>query len=302
MKKSTLIILIISIVIILVLIAFLIINVNTQNTSSNNSEMTSNVQNTENQIKDGKQNQIQNDGTEQVDQFSEENLAKWESLIIDYYDMNSSFIPEVIQSTMDQEGNLVIEIYQTYQDLQNENLLDYFKVDKITGKVTNKKGNEVNLEVKKQEETSNIKSVKFNDNACIAIGYLNDKNEFEFAQKYFSNENEYNSIKQLDMRTVGVNQSGLNKFIIIPKDDDVKITVRTCVQNENGENELDQIALKDHTGCLALYTDEIENVPKLGIQFEYKGYKSSFLLSFNGYNNKLDLTGNEAEVMDISIY
>lgn len=239
-------------------------------------------------------NQIINNESEE---FNEKTMAEWESLVRDYYDANMNFVPEVIQFTIDQKSNLVIEIYKTYQDFQKEQMNNYIMVEKGTNKITNKDGEEIKLQLEEKAETINL---KFNDSQFVAIGVTTAENEFELAQKYFLTESQYRKTKEVNAKIS--DEANYNKFMIIPKDNDVKISVYKCTINAEGKVSLNDEIIENHTGNLIVMTDQVQTKAQICLKIEYKGNTNNIPLQINSSNKKLDFSKFEKDVKDISIY
>lgn len=153
--------------------------------------------------------------------------------------------------------------------------------------------------------TTNGTTIKFNDNQCLAIGYVLESNIDEFIHNNFYNTYTYNNLEVLDSRSADSREKGIgNCFVIIPKTKDVKITLYNCFINEQGELELDNTLIKDYTTPFIILDDYLAETttPEMCIKFEYKGFEEMFPIVFSGMDGKLDLTGVEQEVKDISVY
>ena len=151
---------------------------------------------------------------------------------------------------------------------------------------------------------SEIKT-NFSDNQCLAIGYVLDSNIDEFIHNNFHNNYTYNNLEVLDYRSADSREKKIgNCFVIIPKSEDVKITLYSCFINEQGELELDNTLIKNYTTPFIILDDYLAETttPELCIEFEYQGFEEMFPIVFSGMDGKLDLTGVEQEVKDVSIY
>lgn len=153
--------------------------------------------------------------------------------------------------------------------------------------------------------TTNGTTINFNDNQCLAIGYVLDSNIDEFIHNNFHNNYTYNNLEVLDYRSADSREKEIgNRFVIIPKSEDVKITLYSCFINEQGELKLDNTLIKNYTTPFIILDNYLAETttPELCIKFECNGFEETFPIVFNGMNGKLDLTGVEQEVKDISIY
>ena len=215
-----------------------------------------------------------------------------------YYNETNNFIAEI--STEDD----VVEVYEFNPDTLIAIREDRVAIDFINGEF---------LETK----------IRFSDNQCLAIGYVLDSNRDEFVRNNFYNDHVYSSLEPLensddfyysylfnsfemfDYRTEKSrnNRTG-NCFVIIPKSEEVKITLYNCFINEQGELELDNTLIKEYTKPFIVLDDYLAetSTPELCIEFEYNGFQEIFPIVFSGMDGKLDLTGVEDEVKDISVY
>ena len=153
--------------------------------------------------------------------------------------------------------------------------------------------------------TTNGTTINFNDNQCLAIGYVLDSNIDEFIHNNFHNNYTYNNLEVLDYRSADSREKEIgNHFVIIPKSEDVKITLYSCFINEQGELELDNTLTKDYTKPFVILDDYLAETttPEMCIKFEYQGFEEMFPIVFSGMDGKLDLKGVEQEVKDISVY
>lgn len=93
-----------------------------------------------------------------------------------------------------------------------------------------------------------------------------------------------------------------NRFVIVPLTNMVNVTVYDCFINEQDKIEKDNILVSNTTEPFIILDDYIEYIPTLIVSFEYKGTVKEFPIVFSGMDGKLDLTGVEDEVKDISVY
>ena len=215
-----------------------------------------------------------------------------------YYNETNNFIAEI--STEDD----VVEVYEFNPDTLIAIREDRVAIDFINGEF---------LETK----------IRFSDNQCLAIGYVLDSNRDEFVRNNFYNDHVYsslepldnnddfyysylfNSLEMFDYRTEESRNNGTgNCFVIIPKSEEVKITLYNCFINEQGELELDNTLIKEYTKSFIVLDDYLAETttPEMCIEFEYNGFHETFPIVFSGMDGKLDLTGVEEEVKDISVY
>ena len=157
------------------------------------------------------------------------------------------------------------------------------------------KGDNQNKTNTSVEEKSNIK-IKFSNDECLAVGFIPTGKEEKMYKKCFENQQNENIIK--------VNNGDAYKFIVIPKDDKIKIKVWSCEIGDDGELYTNNIISEYNKGPILLSTHEFEYIPNVAIECTNEETGIQFLLpiTFNGYDGKLSLYGNEDNVLDISIY
>lgn len=137
--------------------------------------------------------------------------------------------------------------------------------------------------------------VDFPGQTFLAVACVPDFNEPAFAQKYFPNGG-YD-----DMTTIDT--GGEMRFVVIPKDENVKFSVYPCIINDEYEIEKAEPAyISNCSGCLKIKAMKVEYIPHLCIVFEYNGFEGMLPLTFEGQEGHLDLSGCEKEVVDVTIY
>lgn len=157
------------------------------------------------------------------------------------------------------------------------------------------KGDNQNKTNTSVEEKSNIK-IKFSNDECLAVGFIPTGKEEKMYKKCFENQQNENIVK--------VNNGDAYKFIVIPKDDKIKIKVWSCEIGDDGELYTNNIISEYNKGPILLSTHEFEYIPNVAIECTNEETGIQFLLpiTFNGYDGKLSLYGNEDNVLDISMY
>lgn len=139
----------------------------------------------------------------------------------------------------------------------------------------------------------------YNDHVYSSLETL-DNNDDSYCSYLF------NSLEMFDYRTEESKNNGTgNCFVIFPKLEEVKISLYNCFINEQGELvKLDNALIKEYTKPFIVLDDYLAetSTPELCIEFEYNGFQEIFPIVFSGMDGKLDLTGVEDEVKDISVY
>lgn len=147
--------------------------------------------------------------------------------------------------------------------------------------------------------------IEFEENQILAIGYAPDIKLNEFIENNFITKAVFENLLTLDYRKEEsrINGDG-NRLVIIPKTSDVEVEIYNCYINENGEAKIvDQWGetLKEGFVLLQEYMAE-STLPELCIKVKYHGVEDIIPISFSGEDGKLNLTGHEKLVKDISIY
>ena len=133
-----------------------------------------------------------------------------------------------------------------------------------------------------------LSKVKFNENECLAIGYVLDENLEEFNEKYF---NSTENLKVYDFRSdISKNIEAGDRFILIPKSEDVKISIYSCLFTDEGKLELDNLLLNNYNQPLILLDDYTEYIPRLCVKVKYNDLEEQFYIQFSGEDGKLVLT------------
>jgi len=240
------------------------------------------------------------------------------------YGPDSEYNPRFWGYNLEEINQLIEQYYGNYRGIYNINaycyygqddilratvatekeIVDEYTFDEETGDAVNVATGEIVYFFGTETYIQSIKTkVDFLDNECIAIGYVTDLNEEKFIDKYF-NDGDYGQIPYYDFRSpVYQNTSGYgNKFVIIPKNGDVEITVYDCYLDEDGNLYTDNTLIQSIAEPFILLDDYIEYVPKMCIKFQYNGFEEMFPITFSGEDGTLDLSGYEMEVKDISLY
>lgn len=155
------------------------------------------------------------------------------------------------------------------------------------------------------EFKANLKD-EYEGNYRLAIGYVSDLFYHDFINQNFYSESDFDSLEIHDFRYPDNRKDGYgNRFVIVPLTNMVNVTVYDCFINEQGELvKLDNALIKEYTKPFIVLDDYLAetSTPELCIEFEYNGFQEIFPIVFSGMDGKLDLTGVEDEVKDISVY
>ena len=239
-------------------------------------------------------------GTENTgNSFKGYSFDEWEQMVKKFYNSyDKTDIKEVI-CKYDENNNFTIDAATSYE------VCGEFVLDNATGYAKEKTSKVVidfidGVIITELKGESNI----FSGDTCLAIAYIEGKNENEFIDKYFETEKVFYSITRYDFRDTLERQSQYeDKFIFVPKNKDVKISVYDCSINNNGELVKKNRLVDSSSEAFMLLEKVAESTtPMYVIEYSYKGSTSEFPLVFSGADGKLDLTENESKVKDISIY
>lgn len=147
--------------------------------------------------------------------------------------------------------------------------------------------------------------IEFEENQILAIGYAPDIKLNEFIENNFITKAVFENLLTLDYRKEESRINGNeNRLVILPKTSDVEVEIYNCYINENGEAKIvDQWGetLKEGFVLLQEYMEE-STTPELCIKVKYHGVEDIIPIAFSGEDGKLNLTGHEKVVKDISIY
>lgn len=222
--------------------------------------------------------------------FGEYKTSEWEGMIKEFYQNTGDYVPDKIHCYYIEQGDFVADIYT------DGNVTDSYIFDSKTFIAVNNYGTAIDFI--KGERTDS--KVMFYENECLAIAYVLDEDLERFKEKYLYITDTLEEYDYRSIYTKGTTEG--NRFIIIPKSEEVLVSVYDCFLNSDGELELDNTLLSKHTGIFSILDDYVEVVPHLCIKFEYNGFEEEFYIQFSGEDGKLYLPGVEEEVKDISLY
>lgn len=180
--------------------------------------------------------------------------------------------------------------------LNNNNLFD--RNEKIYKENTNDnhvQNGEIENNTNNTNRTNN--KIRFTDSICLAIGYVHPDKVEKFIENTFEDIKKYESLPIIKLGTS-------NKFVIIPKEKGGTIKVWTCKMDDNYQMVKDEmVASQPNTSGIVVETGEIEYIPTVMIEYvDPSSFECLVPLTFSGKDGSLNLTGYEADVMDISIY
>ena len=300
--KKLLGIIIVLLLIIIVIISLAFYSYVKNNSNSNNNNIDNKNLNIVNSIEEPYM--LDGPGSEYVpdDIFYKHSIEEWNKLIDEFYG-NYYGIYNVKVDCHYNENNDFIAVVSD----NNETIAEYtfnqsngLAVEKTTGVVIDFA--ESRILSANNSDASISEYVDFTDNECIAIGYVTDLNESEFVKKFFP-DGSYDSLENFDYRYESNRIPGYgNKFVIVPINNKVNITVYDCYIGDDGELYTDNTLILNKNEPFILLDDYIEYTPSMCVKFEYNGFEEMFPITFSGEDGTLDLNGYEMEVKDISLY
>ena len=141
----------------------------------------------------------------------------------------------------------------------------------------------------------------FTDNICLAVAYITDENETEFMEKYFNKDSKYKLLQIYDLSNEFVGATA--KIAIIPKDENVFVAIDSCVIDEEGNLAKEyEVYEKTNKPFLLKYDNYEPTMPQYLMELKVADFEALIPIVFSGMDGHLDLSGNESEVKDISIY
>ena len=176
--------------------------------------------------------------------------------------------------------------------------------DDETGYATDKQtGITIDFQNGKEVKEDSGNKINFTDNQCLAIAYVTDSELTNFINMYFNYPQDYYDLEERDFRFPENRRDGYgNRFVLIPKDNAVTITLYSCFVGADGNLEKDNILFQNVNKGFIVLDDYIEYTPDMIVHYEYNGFEDEFPITFSGENGELVLTGHETEVKDISLY
>ncbi len=203
--------------------------VNSQNQNTNNvtvNNAISGVNAIENDIVDNTtvNNTVADDKAKEGERdYSKKTMKEWEEAVKNFYDKNSSVMPDKIEVKDDTKNEKII--INTYDIGGYE--LDQFEVDKRTWLATGFEGNTIDFIAGKFVEIESHPNMGFKDDEEIAIAiYKTEEEKKKIIGQYFENEVEFN---KYTLYNYGIEQ----KLVIIPRYDTVFISLTDITDNNN---------------------------------------------------------------------
>ena len=230
--------------------------------------------------------------------YGELTIDEWTNHIKKYYATYMDFDPIEYKANYDNQDRLqIIAICDDFlPEDERENI--FTVVDDKRGIVEDGFGNVIMLFGEEIIIGNKNVSAEFSDNQVLVIAYVNQYNYDETVAKYCELPGNYELLDKYDY----TEYSDGCEFLFIQKDDTVSVSIYTCNITEDGELEKDELIVNNQTSPFVFICDYIGDLPTYVVEMKCKGYETVFPLVFSGKDGTIDLTGNESEVKDISIY
>ncbi len=208
-------------------IVILVVNSQNQNTNtvSNNTVNETNTTNTTNTVENiAVNNTVADDKVEEGKRdYSKKTMEEWKEAVKNFYDNNSSVMPDKIEVKDDAKNEKII--INTYDSEGND--LDEFEVDKRTWLAIGFEGNTIDFIAGKFVEIELHPKMGFKDDEEIAIAvYKTEEEKKQLIEQYFENEVEFGK------HTI-YNYGSEQKLMIIPRFDTVFISLTDTTDNNN---------------------------------------------------------------------
>lgn len=190
---------------------------------------------------------------------------------------------------------IIIGIYFCYTKIINKNDNTNSIIEK-----NNLKNNESQTADNTNMLTENFKykvlsKINFENDECIAIGYIEKGKEEQIKEKYFNTNNEYESLTT-------VFEGDEYQFIVIPQKTDATLKIWKYNISEDGELFFDKLLAKAKGIPLLIETQCTEVFPRVGIEYENCDTKFIVPLMISGMDGKLIFSDYKNLIKDISIY
>ena len=298
-KKNILIVILI--IIIIVLVAIIVTNNNKSEEKTNNPTAVMNEV-----IVDNLQKAMENKLDEMDNKASSSDTSKygdltqeeWIECINKYYRKYMESDPTDFKVFYDEDGNYCIEAIceSDIEEYASDNTFTI--IDAKKGLAEDISGSLISLFDEPLLIGRDGTNVAFTDNQVLGIAYVNDKNKDSTLLKYLEFPNYYDYLPTFNKKDV----KGECEFLFIPIDGLVKTSIYTCKITNDGELEKDKAICENVTDAFVFCCVFNGDLPEYVVEMKYNGYETLFPLTFSGKDGTLDLTGNESEIRDLSIY
>lgn len=215
-------------------------------------------------------------------------LEKWSELTSVFYGENYGFRPKKVICTALAEYKIQVVI------LNDDEFLDELELDPRTGIAISKTAKNINLLTGKFDDEV-LSKVEFENDECLAIGYIANGKENQIKDTYFNNQDEYEFLTT-------VKAGDRYNFIVIPKSREATLKVYTYKRTIEGELVFDELLTETKGTPLLIKSGEYEVVPNVGVVYECGDVKFTTMLITSGKDGTIVKGDYENYIKDISIY
>ena len=213
---------------------------------------------------------------------------EWKQRISDFYDENYGYRPEKITYEENEPNIVYITIYH------NAEITDDYILNTQTGIASSSTQKTVNFYTGEFVEDI-VTKVDFENNECIAVGYIEKGKEAQIREKYFYTDDEYEYLTT-------VVEGDEYQFIVIPKKIDAKLEIWKYNVSEEGELYFEELLTEVKGTPLLIKTQSTEIFPRVGIVYKLDGTIFTIPLMISGMDGKLIFNDYDSLIKDISIY
>lgn len=230
------------------------------------------------------------DGTGMVREYKDFSIDEWKELISAFYNKQYGYIPDsIICKEASYPNTIFVTIYH------NTEFVAEYDLNTETGIASSSTEKTVNFVTGEFVENLPTK-VEFENNECLAVGYIATGKEKLMKERYFNNEEEYSYL------TTVSTGSELCQFLVIPKKIDATIRIWKYNLSEEGELYFEELLTVAKGTPLLIKTDATEILPIVGIEYMCEDVSFTMPLQFSGMDGKLIFNQNEDLIKNISIY
>ena len=230
------------------------------------------------------------DGPGMVREYKDLSIDEWKELISTFYNKQYGYTPDNITCKEASYPNTIfVTIYH------NKELLAEYDLNTETGIATSPTEKTANFITGEFVENLSTK-VQFENNECLAVGYIATGKEKLMKERYFNNEEEYSYL------TTVSTGSELCQFLVIHKKIDATIRVWKYNLSEEGELYFTDLLTVAKGTPLLIKTEATEIIPAVGIEYVCDDVSFTMPLQFSGMDGKLIFNQNEDLIKNISIY
>ena len=278
--KKTVIIIVLTVIIVALIVALIFMGLKLKGKNENKKEYS------KNELKEEEPFIL--DGPGMVVEPRTLSTDEWKERISDFYKENYGYTPEKITYEENEPNVAYIAIYR------NAEVTDDYILDTQTGIASSSTQKTVNFYTGEFVENLSTK-VNFENDECIAVGYIEKGKESQIKDKFFNDEEEYEYLTT-------VTEGDTCQFIVIPKKLDATLKVYKYDVSLEGELYFKELLAEAKGTPLFIKTQGTEVFPRVGIVYECDGITFTIPLMLSWEEGKLVFLDHEDLIKDISIY